>query len=138
MPETAALADSDLDDAAWDLDPLVENDGEEGVKRQLTEAAERAEHFAQRYQGNVREFDSAALAEAMTELAGISELVGRAGTYASLRFSTDTADPERGALMQKVSERATDLQTKLFFELEWASLCDDHAESLLADERLDF
>ncbi|MBA2793729.1 MAG: M3 family oligoendopeptidase [Thermoleophilaceae bacterium] len=136
---TAALADPDLQDAAWDLDPLVENDGEAGVERQLAEAAERAQSFADRYEGKVREFDAATLAEAMTELAGISELVGRAGTYASLRFSTDTADPERGALMQKVSERATDLQTKLlFFELEWAALCDEHAEALLADERLDF
>ena len=136
---SAALSDPELEAAAWDLDPLVDNDGTAGVERQLAEAAERAERFAGSYEGKLKDFDSGQLAEAMTELAGISDLVGRAGTYASLRFSTDTADPERGALMQKVSESATDLQTKLlFFELEWASLCDDHAESLLADERLDF
>ena len=32
----------------------------------------------------------------MQELADIHELVGRAGTYAALRFSTDTADPAAG------------------------------------------
>ena len=37
----------------------------------------------------------------MRELATINELVGRAGSYASLRFATDTADPERGALLQR-------------------------------------
>ncbi len=133
------MSDPELEAAAWDLEPLVDNDGAAGVERKLTEAAERAERFAERYEGRVDEFDSGELVEAMTEMAAISELVGRAGTYASLRFATDTADPERGALMQKVSERATALQTRLlFFELEWAALSDERAEELLAGEGLDF
>jgi len=49
----------------------------------------------------------------MGELAEISELVGRAGAYASLRFSTDTADPPRGALLQRAQEGATEIETKL-------------------------
>ena len=69
----------------------------------------------------------------MHELAVINELVGRAGSYASLRFATDTADPERGALLQLVQERATEIETKLlFFELEWAALPDERADALLA------
>ena len=43
----------------------------------------------------------------MAELAEIYELVGRAGSYAALRFSTDTAAPENGALLQKVQEGET-------------------------------
>ncbi len=43
----------------------------------------------------------------MAELAAIYELLGRAGSYAALRFSTDTADPANGALLQKVQERET-------------------------------
>lgn len=75
----------------------------------------------------------------MSELAEINDLVGRAGSYAQLRFSTDTADPDRGALMQRVEERATALETMLlFFELEWAALDDDRAENLLAGDGLDF
>ena len=59
----------------------------------------------------------------MRELAEIQELVGRAGYYAALRFSTDTADPANGALMQWVQEQETAIQTTLlFFELEWAAL----------------
>ena len=47
-------------------------------------------------------------------------------------FTTDTADPARGALLQKVQERGTTLETQLlFFELEWAALEDDQAEALL-------
>ena len=82
--------------------------------------------------------DAAGLAAFMSGLAGWSD-DGRAGSFASLRFSTDTADPERGALMQKVQERATAIETTLlFFELEWAALPDEQADALLADSSLDF
>ena len=71
----------------------------------------------------------------MTELAALQELVGRAGSYAMLRFATATADPERGALLQKVQERGTQIETTLlFFELEWAALDDERAEELLASD----
>ncbi len=59
----------------------------------------------------------------MRELEAIHELLGRAGSYAALRFSTDTADPANGALLQKVQEQETAIETTLlFFELEWAAL----------------
>src|SRR3954466_2772621 len=75
----------------------------------------------------------------MRELTDIEELAGKAGTYAGLRFSTDTADPARGALMQKVQELGTAIETKLlFFGLEWAALDDDKADELLAADGLDF
>ena len=75
----------------------------------------------------------------MEELAAIHDLIGRAGSFASLRFSTDTADPARGALLQLVQERATEIETKLlFFELEWAALDDDRAEELLTGDRVAF
>ena len=75
----------------------------------------------------------------MRELAEIQELAGRAGSYAVLNFSIDTADPARGALLQRMQEKATAIETTLlFFELEWAALDDDRAEELLATEGLDF
>ena len=69
----------------------------------------------------------------MRELGALQELVARAGTFSGLHFSTDTADPARGALYQRVQERATPIETKLlFFELEWAALDDARADELLA------
>ncbi len=109
------------------------------MQRQLDEALTRADAFAAAYNGQLAELDSAGLATAMHELAAISELVGKAGSFASLRFATDSDDPTRGALLQLVQERATGLETKLlFFELQWAALPDEHAESLLADPALGF
>jgi oligoendopeptidase F len=135
----AEPTDPELERAAWDLEPLVDGEGEVGVERRLEEALTRAKSFAERYAGQLGELDAPGLAEAMGELAAVYELVGRAGTYAGLRFSTDTADPANGALLQRVQERETAVETTLlFFELEWAALPEERAEELLAGAALDF
>ncbi|HEY5344505.1 MAG TPA: M3 family oligoendopeptidase [Solirubrobacteraceae bacterium] len=135
----SALTDLELAETAWDLEPLVDGEGEGGVESRLKEALTRSQAFAGRYAGKLDGLDGAALGEAMAELAEIYELVGRAGSYAALRFSTDTAAPENGALLQKVQEGETEIATTLlFFELEWAALSDARAEELLAGEGLDF
>jgi oligoendopeptidase F len=131
--------DPELQASAWDLEPLVDGEGQQGVERRLQEALERSRAFAERYAGKLGELDSAALKDAMSELAEILELVSRAGHYAMLRFATDTADPANGALLQRVQEQDTAIQTTLlFFELEWAALSDERAAELLAGEGLDF
>ncbi len=136
---TDHLSDPELLAAEWDLSPLVDGDGEAGVERQLNAANEQAATFSERYAGKVAELDGAGLEQAMRELEAIEELVGRAASYASLQFATDTADPVRGALLQRMQESVTEIETKLlFFELEWAALDDERTEGLLAAPGLDF
>jgi oligoendopeptidase F len=133
------MADPELLETAWDLAPLVDGDEANGFDRLLDEAIARAGGFAERYVGKVSGLDSAGLHEAMLELAEINESAGKAGSYAALRFATDTADPARGAQLQKMQERVTLIETQLlFFELEWAALDDDQAQALLAGEGLEF
>jgi oligoendopeptidase F len=133
------LADPELLETAWDLSPLVDGEDDAGVERLLEEATRRAGAFAERYPGSIAELDAAGLEQAMRELESINELVGKAASYASLKFATDTADPATGALLQRMQERATGIETKLlFFELEWAALDDERAEQLLSAEELDF
>lgn len=110
------------------------------MERLLDEALERARAFATRFTGRVGALASSReLAVAMRELVEINESVGRAASYAMLRFAIDTADPARGALLQRVQERATEIETRLlFFELEWAALDDARAAQLLAGDELDF
>ncbi len=131
--------DPEVAGVAWDLEPLVHGEGEAGVRALLEQATTRAEAFASAHAGRVAELDADGLRAAMEELAALTELVGRAGSYASLRFAVDTADPAIGALLQHVQERGTAIQTTLlFFELEWAALDDERAEALLADPGLAF
>jgi oligoendopeptidase F len=125
-------------DVAWDLEPLVAGEGEAGADRLLEEASERTAIFAERYAGRVAELDGPGLAEAVTELQAISDLAGRAGNFAALRFSVDTQDPANGALIQRMQERGARLETQLvFFELEWAAISDEKAEELLASAGLE-
>jgi oligoendopeptidase F len=133
MTTTDADLDADLEatDVAWDLEPLVEGDGTAGVEALLARADELAADLETR-RGQVAGFDAAELDSLMRLLAELHETLGRAGSYASLRFAVDTADAEVGALMQKVQERSAAVHTKLlFFDLEWAALDDDHVEPLL-------
>ncbi len=133
------LDDPEPNAVAWDLEPLVAGEGEAGVDRLLDEGAERARAFAERHAGKLGEFESSGLAAAMEELGEIFDRVGRASAYAMLGHATDTADPARGALLQKVRERGTGIETTLlFFELEWCALEDERAEALLAAENLEF
>ncbi len=139
---SADVADPEVLEVAWDLAPLLDGDPADpvaAVDAMLAEAQQRADRFAERYAGHVAELDGPGLAEAMRELGGLQELVARAGTFSGLYFSTDTADPARGALYQRVQEHATPIETKLlFFELEWAAVDDARADELLAGDGLDF
>jgi oligoendopeptidase F len=135
---TLTEADLTASDVAWNLEPLVDGAGAEGVDALLDDAEQRA-HALASYRGRIAELDAGGLAELVHELARIGELVGRAGSYAGLRFSVDTADPANGALMARAEERSTDIHKEiLFVELEWAEVPDEQAETLLADDRLAF
>ena len=126
------------EDVSWDLSPLVHGEGEAGADRLLDEAAARAMTFAEAHAGRVAELDPPAFAAAVQELQELSEMAARAGNYAMLRFSIDTADPAIGALMQRVQEKSTAIGTHLlFFELEWAALDDGRADELLAADGLE-
>ncbi|MBV9422051.1 MAG: M3 family oligoendopeptidase [Solirubrobacterales bacterium] len=136
---TDPLTDPELLQTEWDLEPLVGSEGEAGVDRRLAEASELASTFADAYAGEVAQLDGPGLVGAMRELEQVHELIGRAASFASLRFSTDEADPARGALLQRMQEGVTEIERKLlFFDLEWAALEDERAEELLESEGLDF
>ena len=129
---------SSLEAVAWDLEPLVDGEGEAGADRLLAEAQTLAAAVAERHQGKVAEIDGPGLVALMEDLRAISEMVGRAASYAMLRFSTDTAEPRNGALLQRIQEEGTQVETKLlFFELEWAELPDERVEELLETDGLD-
>jgi oligoendopeptidase F len=118
----------------WDLSDLYGTPDDPRLEADLDEAAAAASAFRERYHGRLAGLNAAELAEATAELERIEAIVDRAGTFAMLRFTADTSDPARGALAQRVRERATSIQTELlFFELEWAAVADDAADALLAD-----
>ncbi len=135
---TATETDLAASDVAWDLEPLVENQGSTGVEEHLA-AADACASRIEEARGTVADLDAAALAAVMQQVAELQEHLGRAGNYAGLRFTVDTTDAERGALMQRVEEESTAIATRaIFLDLEWAEVPDERADALLADPVLDF
>ena len=135
---TTEPTDEALAAARWDLEPLVDGRGAEGVEALLDEASERARAFADAHRGAVAGLDAAGVAAAMAELEEISDRAGRAATYAGLTFAVDTQSPETGAMLQRVRERSAELQTLLlFFDLEWNQLDGERAAELLAAPELE-
>jgi len=133
---TDVAYDEALEAARWHLDPLLDGATPEAM---LDAATEQARAFSERFRGRLGELDAGGLAAAMRGLEAIYERAGRAGSYAQLRFSLDTEDPERGALMQAVREKSAKLDTVLlFFDLEWNELPDEHVEPLLESPDLAF
>ena len=127
----------DLDSAG--LDPAAASDAEGAVDALLAEADHLSAEFATELEGKIADIDGPGLIDAMERLARISDLAGRALNFAHLRFAADTEEPANGALLQRSSEQATRIQTRLiFFELEWVTIGDERAEELLATEGLDF
>src|SRR3954469_1235048 len=137
-PPLMTTTDITADDVVWDLTPLLPAPDDEGLAVLLDRADTLADELAGAH-GRVASFDAADLTDFMRRLGEVHEIIGRAGSYVGLDFATDTTDPARGARMQRVEERATQISTKLlFFELEWAELPDERVDELLADERLTF
>ncbi len=135
MTNTEAERDLSAADVAWDLETLLP-DGQ-SADDLLAQADDKAAEVSE-YRGRVASLDAAGLADLMTDLSVIGELVSRAGHYAMLRFSEDTTDPERGAAMMGIEEASTAISTKLLFiDLEWAAAEEGHVTSVLGDPSLD-
>ncbi len=122
----------------WDLSDLYDAPDDPRIESELDEAQAAATAFRERYRGKLGELDAAALYDAVAELERIKSITTRVETYARLRQAADSSDQARGALVQKVRERNTQIETELlFFDLEWSELDDDAAERLLADPALE-
>jgi oligoendopeptidase F len=126
------------EDVAWDLSDVYTGPDDPALDADLEDARGSAAAFRGRHAGRLAELDGSGLAAAVTELERIDGIVTRAKAYAYLHFSTNTADPARGALLQRIQEQEAALETELlFFRLEWTAIEDGRAEELLADDSLE-
>jgi len=126
------------EEVAWDLSDLYESPDDPKLEEEAAGAERDATAFRERYHGTVATLTAAELAEATATLEEIESAIDRALTFAQLRFSTNMADPSRGALVSKLRERYAAIETSLlFFALEWAAAEDAAAEALLADQELE-
>src|SRR5215472_5420112 len=140
MTETASQPEQDAGPAAgvrWDLGDLYSGPRDPALDADLERALEAARAFERAHRGRVGTLSAGELAKAIDALELLNEPLARALCFASLRFAADTSDPARGALLQRVQERASEIRnTVIFFELEWVALEADVAEMRLSDPLL--
>ena len=122
----------------WNLDDLYESPDDPRLQEDLDATAAGATTFRERYRGRLGELSAQELSDAVAEAERLRSIATRVETYARLRLAADSSDQSRGALVQKVREQNTQIETALlFFDLEWAGLDDEVAERLLADPALE-
>jgi oligoendopeptidase F len=118
----------------WDLTDLYAGVDDPAIDADLAAAAERAGKLAETYKGHIADLGAGELFEMLQEYEAVYEMVSKTGSYAYLHWSTNAADPARGALVQKTREHGSRIQQMLLFiELEWANTPDDKAEALMGD-----
>jgi len=122
------------EEVEWDLSDLYASPDDPKLEDEIAGAERAATAFRERHNEAVASLSASDLAEAIAEREEIESAVDRALTYAHLRFATNMADPTRGALVAKLTERAAAIETTLlFFTLELAAMEDGPAETRLAD-----
>src|SRR5215813_10025104 len=110
----------------WNLSDLYSSPTGTDIEADVKRAAADTEAFAKAYEGKVAGLDGKGLGEAVARYEALSDLMGRIGSYASLYYAQNMADPERGRFSQNVSEALNDISAKLvFFRLEINKIEDD-------------
>jgi oligoendopeptidase F len=126
------------EEIAWDLSDLYESGDDPRLEADVQEAEAAAAAFRDRYYGKIADLSAAELREAIEERERVESILTRAIYYAHLAFAANMADPARGALVARLTEKGAALDTQLlFFGLEIADLEDEGAEALIADPELE-
>ncbi len=121
----------------WDLSVFYAGVDDPALQRDMEALNQQVDDFAARYRGRVAQLDAEDMVDALKTMEVIYDRSGRIGSFASLLYSTDTANPQYGALIQKVTEYGAQINQKLlFFDLEWNNAEDEAAAKLLADPTL--
>lgn len=121
----------------WDLSVFYTGVDDPAIQRDMDAVNAEVDQFAAQYKGRIAELDAEEMMDAIKALESIYDRSGRIGNFAHLMFSTDTADPRNGALVQKITEYGAQINQKiLFFDLEWNNTDDAKAQVLLNDPTL--
>jgi len=128
------------DGVEWDLTDLYEGPEDAQLEEDIEKSIQKAEKFREKYKGDIEsaELSVKEFREAMEEYEDIFESINRISSFASLYHAMDTQDPDRGALLQRVEQKKSEVKNELiFFELEWQSLSEEEAKEYMESEELE-
>lgn len=118
----------------WDLTDLYLGIDDPMIDQTMADLLVRAQNFEKTYKGSLNHpgLTAETLLAAVREYEAIEQESSKPAVYAHLLFSTDTSDPARGAFLQKIREKGTELSLPLlFFVLELAAASKEVIEPLI-------
>ena len=120
----------------WNLDDLYGGWHDPALEQDMDRCRQLADRIAT-FQGRVHALSPKECLSLVEQLEQLDILLTKLATFAFLCFTTNTADVEASAFLQKTEELSAALGSKtIFFRLEWNELADDQAKRLLADPAL--
>jgi len=121
----------------WDLSDLYQGPDDPALAKDRTEVLQKADAFGEKYRGRTGTLDPAEFAEALREYSEILETMGRLGSYAYLKWTTNTEDPSLGKAVQEITELSSELTQKtIFFTIEWLDMDEESARELIRSKEL--
>ncbi len=123
----------ETENVLWNLGDLYADWNDPALDRDIKKSQELADQIAT-FQGRVHGLFPEACLSLVEQLERLDTLQTKLATFAFLCFTTNTADVEASAFLQKIEELSASLGSKtIFFQLEWNELPEEQAERLLAD-----
>jgi len=116
----------------WDLSDLYTGPTAPELERDLAQAEAQAKDLNASYQGKMTELTPDQFGQMIVAYELLSDLMGRAMSYAQLFYAQNVSDPDRGRFHQGVQERVTDISTHTLF----VSLEINHLEDAVFAEKL--
>lgn len=138
MTEETEIQRNGAEDVVWNLSDLYVGVDDPAIERDMQATDIRAQQLEADYRGRLTSLDAEELYEAIEVYEEIVESAVKIESFAHLIWSTDTANPAYGKLMQKATEWTSRLQQQLvFFDLEWVNAPEDFAARMIANPTLE-
>ena len=126
----------------WDLSDLYASIEDPKIFEDIEKAESRAEAFEQKYKPTLEKLAQGSngpldLVSFLAEYKEIMTTATKPGVYAQLAFSEKTNDPKRGAFLQKIQDRLTDVESHLlFWDVYWCRVDDAVVSKLIEDPKV--
>ncbi len=122
------------EEVIWDLARLYNDTNDQSIDRDIETIKSKISVSSAKYRGKLGDLQPAEFLSAVAEMEEIEQSSKRLTSYAYLNFATQSRNPEAGAFLQKLQEITSQFNKDMvFFDLEWASLEDEKATTLLED-----
>jgi oligoendopeptidase F len=129
--------DYPIENMLWDTTRLYPSPLAERLEKDISDAAEQASAFREKYLGKVASIDAAGLRAALITYESLQELVAKPQLYAYLLFAADSEDDTNKRLSQRTAEFGNKMSRELlFFDLELIQLPDEKYGSVIDDAGL--